>query len=258
MPSNLSVVIVLVVTSLYFSDLPGKSNDNRSPCVETWEVLLARFAEDGRRLEQFKNLAYKCGREFKLKLRNILNESRWIGYGEARRAIFVDLDNVKGTVCGVYTGKCIQTHSIPNSSVMNCEHTWPQSKGAVGIAKSDLHHLFPSDSRTNSIRGNLPFCEVETAYLMNAVSQVGFSRLGTKCFEPRDVHKGNVARAMLYFSIRYGKPIDNEQEQFFRRWLAIDPVDKSEQDRAAQIAEIQGLPNPFVKFPELIDLVEDY
>ena len=40
---------------------------------------------------------------------------------------------------------------------MNTEHTWPQSKGATGAAKSDLHHLFPTDSKANSIRGNHPF-----------------------------------------------------------------------------------------------------
>ncbi|MFZ5949312.1 MAG: endonuclease, partial [Candidatus Rifleibacteriota bacterium] len=91
-------------------------------------------------------------------LRRIAESSHTpIGYQTAQDKIFTTLDNRDGWVECVYTGRKLKTSCEPDASNMNVEHTWPQSLGATGIAKSDLHHLFPADSKANGIRGNNPF-----------------------------------------------------------------------------------------------------
>jgi deoxyribonuclease I len=176
-----------------------------------------------------------------------------IGYTEARTAIFSRLDNQQGTVYCVYTGQGYQTNTIPDSNVFNTEHTWPQSLGATGIAKSDLHHLFPTESRANGIRGNLPFGWVSTPDW-----SVGDSKCDRRRFEVRPDHRGNVARAMFYFSIRYRKPIDPTQEAVLREWHAQDPVDAAERVRNDQIQNIQQNRNPFIDRPEFVEQISDF
>ncbi len=111
--------------------------------------------------------------------------------------MFVELDKTAdGTVECVYTGRRTAVGSDkPDATDMNTEHTWPQSLGAdVEPAKCDLHHLFPSDADANNARGNLSFAEVSS--VDRWWDETGESALGEGTWEPREVHKGNVARAM--------------------------------------------------------------
>ncbi len=108
-----------------------------------------------------------------------------VSYNEARKHIFSDLDVKNGKVKCVYTGREINGGKIPNSSDMNIEHTWPQSKGATGDAKSDLHHLFPTDSKANSTRSSYPFGKVEKVQWSQGGSKFGTDAQGRKVFEPR-------------------------------------------------------------------------
>jgi deoxyribonuclease-1 len=154
---------------------------------------------------------------------------------------------------------------IPNHSVMNAEHTWPQSKFNrrfdTGMQKSDLHHIFPSDTEMNGARGNYNFGEVAQMQkeLKCPQSKLGFApNSTTPIFEPPDHHKGNVARALFYFSVRYQIPINSIQEETLKRWNKADPVDQADRDRNDQIQQVQGNRNPFVDHPELADLISDF
>lgn len=220
-------------------------------CKEKWAIIAEHHPVETRYL----SLINHCGDNLKAALKRIISTNRDLGYTGARQVMFSSIDNVGGTVCSVYTDDCIETHGIPSSNVMNCEHTWPQSKGATGIAKSDLHHLYPVDSKRNSIRGNYPFCEVASVTSGDDQSALGSSRDGTKCFEPPQYHKGNVARSMFYFAVRYGHTIDSEQASYFRQWNDQDPVDAAELARTGAIEEVQGNRNPFVDHPEFISLL---
>jgi len=151
--------------------------------------------------------------------------------------------------------------SIPKAEKINCEHTWPQSKftGAFpkDIQKADLHHLFPSDSRANGIRGNDNFTDVsgDTGDLANdncTASKFGSSAThGSDGFEPPLTHKGNVARALFYFSVRYKISIPKNEEEVLRRWNDLDPADQDEIDANTAIEQVQGNRNPFIDFPGL-------
>lgn len=154
---------------------------------------------------------------------------------------------------------------IPDHTVVNVEHTWPQSKFSTkhptDEQKADLHHLYPSDTKLNSIRGNNPFGEVsqDQERLKCEVSRFGLpANARYQVFEPPDEHKGNVARALFYFSIKYDKMIDPIQEETLRKWHKDHPVNELESQRNDVIYQTQGSRNPFVDYPELVDQITDF
>lgn len=205
-----------------------------------------------------------------------------LGYKTARKHLFGDIhleENEDGEYT-IQTAYCrdfvtdndfpgsgngnIGPMKIPNSNIINAEHSWPQSrftsKFSKGLQKADLHHLFPTHSKVNSIRGNFPFGEVEN--VKNAPCDGGV--LGSdndssrKQFEPDDETKGNIARALFYFSTRYDTKIDDTQEAYLRLWNILDPVDDFERLRNEKIYSLQYIRNPFIDKPELIDEIKDF
>jgi endonuclease I len=205
------------------------------------------------RAADFSSCAGLKDRPLIIRLRELIGNHVSVDYTTARRAIFTKIDNHGGMVECVYTGRKVRCNSIPNDRDMNTEHTWPQSKGATGVAKSDIFHLFPTDSRANGVRGSLPFGEVTSA---------SWAEGGSKCdedvFDARPEHRGNVARALFYFAVRYGKAIDREQETVLRQWHEADPVDAAEKERCNQIEAIQKNRNPFIDNPEFVNRICDF
>jgi deoxyribonuclease-1 len=202
-----------------------------------------------------------------------------IGYTAARKVLlgnlFLVADGANYGIKEVYCGR-VYTNAdfgagvkpgpglVPDEKIMNIEHTWPQSRFSnlfpKEMQKCDLHHLFPSDSKLNSIRGNFWFGEIDQ---QKQALKCGESKFGTwngqgQFFEPPAAHKGNVARALMYFSIRYEMPIEANEEALFKKWNKADPVDADERARNDAIEKIQGNRNPFVDFPELADSIGDF
>jgi hypothetical protein len=197
-----------------------------------------------------------AGNALKSALQNLTAGQTCSSYDAARDFLFVDLDNEGGQVECVYTGQRVAVSGAPpDANLMNTEHTWPRSWGADRPPQEcDLHHLFPTMSSVNSARGNLPFGEVVTV----SASYPGGSKLGddaggTRVFEPRDVHKGNAARAMLYMATRYGYALTAPELDLYQSWHALDPVDADELDRTWTIAAEQVLTNPYVVCPQYVD-----
>lgn len=217
--------------------------------------LSARVSAD-----DLSRLDHLSGNSLKSELQRLLaKDQRALGYKSAKEVMFEKIDNHDGEVCCVYSEtSCIRTKNVPKHTIMNAEHTWPQSKGAVGIAKSDLHHLYPTKSNVNSIRSNFPFCEVTRAKWQGGGSYMGTDSKGQTCFEPPDEHKGNVARSMFYFSLRYNHKIDKDQEAILRKWNENDPVDKAELLRHKGVEDHQNNTNVFVLKPELVSKVSDF
>ncbi|MBI5527272.1 MAG: endonuclease [Deltaproteobacteria bacterium] len=182
-----------------------------------------------------------------------------LGYDAAREVMFSDIDNDDGWVECVYTGKRVETTCIPPSSVMNTEHTWPQSKGASAEpARSDLNHLYPVDSSANSRRSNNDFGWVVDVTWTEGGSKSGTDANGEVVFEPRDQHKGNAARSIFYFSIRYQMPVPRAEEEALKVWNHLDPPDDTEHARNSKIEGYQGTRNPFVDHPEFADRISDF
>lgn len=208
-----------------------------------------------------------------------------LGYKEARKQLFGFLHlkeddrgmYLEDLYCdrrmreGDFSGSAtIGKLKIPSSTITNCEHTWPQSRftgqHSKSMQKSDLHHLFPTDSRANSKRGNNPFGEVKgkpvnsncTASLSGRLDYVPYGNSGRTYFQPPANHRGNVARALFYFSVRYQIPIKANEEYYLKKWHIEDPVDADEIERNNRVEGLQYNRNPFVDFPQLVDQISDF
>ena len=167
-------------------------------------------------------------------LRTHFSPSQTLDYRGARHEMFSDVDNENGGVVLVYTGEFFATTDIPNHNIVNTEHTWPQSKfgggSQAGDMKTDLHHLYPTHNRVNGERGNKPFgdipdAETEQWWRTNrAEFQIpqnnidGYSESTDELIEPREEHKGNVARSMAYFYSTVGMLPEDAQRHARDLW----------------------------------------
>lgn len=173
-----------------------------------------------------------------------------LGYTTARDRMYGSIDNNGGTVEDVYTGRTanFSTRSGANNNSFNTEHSFPQGfYNKNEPMRSDIHHLFPCDVSANSRRSNHPFGVVN-----NPSWSKGGSKSDGSTFEPRDVHKGDAARAMMYFVIRY-RDYSNHfkgQENILRQWHRGDTVSSQELQRNKDVYAQQKNRNPFVDYPQ--------
>lgn len=193
------------------------------------------------------------------KLNELIKDHRSLGYNQGRQVLFTKIDSVDGKVTCVYTGRTITCNSIPSANppqAMNTEHTWPKSLGAGSEpAKSDLNHLYPTDTFANSTRSSYPFGNVDE----NSASwKQGGSYFDGDTFMPREDHRGKVARAYFYFSTRYNIGIPDGQEKTIKEWHEKYPVTQEERERNDKVFQFQGNRNPFVDRPEFVKKISNF
>ena len=137
----------------------------------------------------------------------------------------------------------------------NCEHVVPQSWfDEDEPMRGDLHHLFACEVRCNSFRGNFPYCDFSDT---QELVREDCGRLEEdEGFEP-GAGKGPVARASLYFLLRYPLIVGDEERELKRdrldtllAWHEDEPVSDYELHRNYVIAELQGNRNPLIDHPE--------
>lgn len=213
----------------------------------------SRAERRARRDRYYRSISGLRNDQLRQKLQVVIGTQKYYDYGDARRLVMLKIDNHNGHIECVYTGKIIPADDMPKTTELNIEHTWPQSKGATGAAKSDMHHLFPTDPVANSTRSSLPFGEVS-----NPKWQNGGSECDMKRFEVRKKYRGNTARAIFYFAVRYGKSIQADEEAVLRKWHREDPVDVEEKSRNEIVESIQGNRNPFIDNPEFVEQIADF
>jgi endonuclease I len=142
--------------------------------------------------------------------------------------------------------------------LFNCEHVVPRNwfKGGpiFSTAEGDLHHLFTCDGKCNNFRANVPFFDFPD---FNEAVMQGCGRKEENKFEPKN-GKGAVARAVMYFLLRYPGFIDDRPAelqaarlQTLLQWHQAEPVSEYERHRNAAIQEKQGNRNPLIDFPDL-------
>jgi len=153
--------------------------------------------------------------------------------------------------------------------------------------KSDLHHIYPSDVKTNGKRSSYNYGI--SSSVSDNVSELFKLRKNKYLFQVRKSRRGDIARAHFYMVARYkyetnifgkyGKPVaaedltkyvfdDNEiksdgcindaEEAVLKQWHKEDPVDEMEMERNNRIGRYQGNRNPFIDNPELVDRVENF
>lgn len=161
----------------------------------------------------------------------------------------------------------------------NREHSWPQNtfngEDTGDPEYSDGHHIVPTDVVVNNKRSNYAYGEVGTytwisqngSMLGSSTSDLGYTGM---VFEPIDCYKGDIARMHFYMALRYYNDTDFEAcawaaagakllpwyDDMLREWAELDPVSAKELARNDAVAAHQGNRNPFIDYPELIDLVD--
>jgi endonuclease I len=142
----------------------------------------------------------------------------------------------------------------------NCEHVVPQSWfNKREPMRGDLHHLFACETGCNSFRGNIPYYDFPD--FEEAVREACGKREELK-FEP-SFGKGAVARATLYFLLRYPGEINRTNKEYTEgriatlvEWHRKFPVSRYERHRNAAINEMQGNRNPLIDHPEWANRID--
>ena len=187
-----------------------------------------------------------------LKRETYLSKHKLHSYKTARKLMYNYIDNIDNEITGVYSGYKVSWEyggEGNNPFPINCEHTVPQSffKGSSPM-KSDLHHIYPTFNRWNSYRSNSPYGEIEDGKTEKWFRKASlsfdkpdaeeineYSEYTRKKFEPRESHKGNVARAIFYFYTMYAKrvrPISSlAKVETLIKWHKQDPVDREEKKK---------------------------
>lgn len=151
----------------------------------------------------------------------------------------------------------------------NREHVWAKSHGDFGTEPgpgTDVHHLRPTDVTVNADRGSKDF---DLGGTENAEAPGNFT--DDDSWEPRDQVKGDVARMILYMSVRYeggdgfadlevndrvgnGSAPNIGKLSVLKQWHEQDPPDAFEQHRNEVIyTDLQHNRNPFIDHPEWVE-----
>jgi endonuclease I len=221
----------------------------------------------------------KTGTALLAALDRIVCRARVLGYDAARDSMYANVEDPDNDdlLADVYVGRVatVNSRATAVTANFNTEHSWPQSKGALADpAMSDIHHLFPSDASANSERSNLPFGVVAGTPVWTSpdpdgdgdVSKRGRNADNVMVFEPRNAKKGDIARALLYFYVRYNSrrtpnfTLENFilEESTLIAWAAQDPPDAFERQRNSLAFRAQGNRNPFIDRPEFVAAIGDF
>ena len=208
---------------------------------------------------------------------------------EAYYTTDVDSD---GKIWDMYSNKTKYTPVLKGSTYSqegdcyNREHAFPQSWFGGGMpAKSDLHHVYPTDGYVNGMRSNNPYGETTGDKYKSAND---FSKLGActypgysgKVFEPNDEYKGDFARTYFYMVTCYEEQLltwytnnsnDTEVDEvldgttypalqtwqlnMLMEWAKNDPVSEKEINRNNAVYAIQKNRNPFIDYPGLEEYI---
>ena len=178
------------------------------------------------------------------------------------KATKTDCENNNGNITMIYTSYQASYSEYNSGNGWNREHVWPQSLGGFSTsgAGSDLHHIRPSENKTNSNRGNKLYGNVSVGTVSTGnLSGLKGGEYAGNYYEPLDNAKGDVARICLYVYVRYGgsyskcSSVTNvfQSIDVLLEWCALDPVDTWEMGRNVVIEAYQGNRNVFIDYPEL-------
>lgn len=204
-------------------------------------------------------------------------------FDETNIANFASIDNGNGTrsVFCVYSGYEYIYTGVFTWGTMSREHTFahswmPTFPSTSNDQYSDQFHLFPAhQNNANNRRSNHPFGVVQNVTYQFLEGKVGTNANGQIVYEPRDIHKGDATRALLYMCVRYDGISGNtwnfnwlngtklpslgeapQDLNVLLNWNRQDPPDKWEVDRNNYVQSIQQNRNPFVDHPEYVNYID--
>ena len=227
-------------------------------------------------------------------LQNFYNQTdidKYYDYDASNTTYLLDMysNNPTGTTAYHYTNAQIIGSANAEGLGWNREHMMPQSTFNSNYPMySDLFFVVPTDARINQLRSNYPYGMSGTTNYWLFTNGSKINKNGTpnsgytgRVYEPVNEFKGDIARSLLYFAVRYeGKlnsfnfyngtsaandtsPLDGTEEKAFedwyiamlQQWNTQDPVSQREIDRNNAVFNIQKNRNPFIDHPEWVNLI---
>jgi endonuclease I len=227
-------------------------------------------------------------------LPNFYNQTdldKYYDHGPGNTTILLDIysEIPGGADAYEYTSANLISTSGAEGLGFNREHAVPQSTFNSDYPMySDLHFVIPTDARINQLRNNYPYGVGNSTvhYTFTNSSKIANSAIPNyvytnRVYEPVNEFKGDIARMLLYFAVRYeGKlpsfnystninpaidrsPLDGTAERAFDpayismllQWHVQDPVSQREIDRNNAIYAIQRNRNPFIDNPQWVNAI---
>ncbi|MEB3205445.1 MAG: endonuclease [Candidatus Sericytochromatia bacterium] len=238
------------------------------PAVASSALMARKIKVRGLPADYYKGTEGLAGPALVQALNGVVAKHTDLGYDTARDHLFGDVADTDDDdiVEDIYTGEAftgVRDRGTASKHNLNTEHTWPQSLGAKGAARSDLHHLQSSDAGINGSRGSFAFGTVAGSPTFQFPAVDGKTRIGedargnTVC-EPRPGVRGDIARGLLYFYVVYGGYDSTSLKNFVNEvrtlvaWHDMDPVDAAERERNERVWQVQGNRNPFIDEPTFV------
>lgn len=172
-----------------------------------------------------------------------------------------DCEGGNSSIITLYTSYASSQSEYDSGNGWNREHVWPKSLGGFQTsgAGADLHHIRPSENRTNGDRGSKKYGEVSGGSASKGNLSGDIGGYYSTYYEPLDNVKGDVARICLYVYVRWGGEYSKcnnitavfQSVDVLLSWCALDPVDTWEMGRNEVVEKIQGNRNVFIDYPEL-------
>lgn len=236
-----------------------------------------------------KNISWNYG-----DLTNYYNQTdldRYYDHGASNTTFLLDMysEIPSGPDAYEYTTANLIGSAGAEGQGWNREHMMPQSTFYSNYPMySDLFYVVPTDARINQLRSNYPYGMVGSTiyYTFTNSSKIGNcaipgSAYTGRVYEPIDEFKGDIARSLLYFAVRYeGKlgsfnfnnntnpasdtnPLDGTEERAYDpayiamllQWHQQDPVSQRETDRNNAAYTLQKNRNPFVDNPAWVYMI---
>ena len=150
---------------------------------------------------------------------------------------------------------------INQENMFNCEHVVPQSWfHEANPMRGDLHHLFTCEKVCNSARSNYPYFDFDDypPKLVTEAIRTNCGKYVEEKFEPES-GKGEVARATLYFLLRYPGEISRYQTkdiEMLLNWHSNHKVSLYEKHRNSEIFLLQQNRNPLIDLPEAAENID--
>jgi endonuclease I len=228
----------------------------------------------------------KTGAELRAALHAIIRNHHSLPYSgsshpntaDAIRDLDQDPANTNNVLCIYSRYSIVKTNIGSTAGTWDREHRWCNSYGLNSVRPSytDIHNLCAEEAIVNTTRNN-NFYDVSnplaSGYRIytNAAAGVTWSKTSLT-WEPPDLTKGDVARAIIYMAVRYTGDVTNEPHLLLTdatnlivsgstymgrfttllKWHFQDPVGPEERLRNDIAYSYQTNRNPFIDHPEWV------